>query len=278
MASTDRDVLVALYNATDGAKWKHKTNWNTSAELRLWHGIEVNGQGRVVGLRLPANNLRGYIPKELGFLIELKELWLGENLLSGLIPPELENLAALTHLHLEGSQLSGPIPEALGALTKLETLFLSQNRLTGSIPKELESLSELQQLHLGSNQLTGPIPEALGALTKLETLFLSQNQLTGSIPKELGGLSELRQLHLGSNQLTGETDPNRTIYYLHVPHLRTGGVHPWNHIEDNLKRPSILPVSWLSWSHSVSSLLKAPISFGMAPAQVAQRTEINGMR
>ncbi|CAN0571569.1 unnamed protein product, partial [Laminaria digitata] len=61
MASTDRDALVALYNATDGAHWKRKTNWNTSADLSQWHGIKVNGQGRVVELHLSDNNLRGIL-------------------------------------------------------------------------------------------------------------------------------------------------------------------------------------------------------------------------
>ncbi|CAN0446295.1 unnamed protein product [Laminaria digitata] len=61
MASTDRDALVALYNATDGANSKESTNWNKGADLSLWHGIKVNDQGRVVELHLPSNNLRGIL-------------------------------------------------------------------------------------------------------------------------------------------------------------------------------------------------------------------------
>ncbi|CAN0377589.1 unnamed protein product, partial [Laminaria digitata] len=61
MASTDRDALVALYNATDGANWKESTNWNKGANLSLWHGIKANDQGRVVELHLPSNNLRGIL-------------------------------------------------------------------------------------------------------------------------------------------------------------------------------------------------------------------------
>ncbi|CAN0431238.1 unnamed protein product, partial [Laminaria digitata] len=56
MASTERDALVALYNATDGANSKEPTNWNKGADLSLWHGIKVNDQGRVVELHLPSNN------------------------------------------------------------------------------------------------------------------------------------------------------------------------------------------------------------------------------
>lgn len=58
MVSTDRDVLVALFNATGGAHWKKNTNWYTGAPLSDWHGVEVF-QGRVVKLQLSRNNLEG---------------------------------------------------------------------------------------------------------------------------------------------------------------------------------------------------------------------------
>lgn len=61
MAQTDRKALVALYNATGGAKWRNKRNWNTSAALSQWYGVEVNSQGRVVELSLGRNNLQGII-------------------------------------------------------------------------------------------------------------------------------------------------------------------------------------------------------------------------
>ena len=59
MAPTDRDVLVALYNATDGPNWKQKTNWDTDAPLSDWYGVTANDQGRVVKLSLGGDNLRG---------------------------------------------------------------------------------------------------------------------------------------------------------------------------------------------------------------------------
>lgn len=59
MASTDRDALVALYNATEGGRWRRNKNWNTDAPLSEWHGVKVNDQGRVVELSLSRNNLQG---------------------------------------------------------------------------------------------------------------------------------------------------------------------------------------------------------------------------
>lgn len=59
MAQTDREALLALYLSTDGPNWSDKTNWGTDADLSDWHGVRVNDEGRVVGLRLSFNNLRG---------------------------------------------------------------------------------------------------------------------------------------------------------------------------------------------------------------------------
>lgn len=55
----DREVLVALYNATDGPNWKNSSGWSTNADLSDWYGVEVNSENRVVGLRLYSNNLQG---------------------------------------------------------------------------------------------------------------------------------------------------------------------------------------------------------------------------
>lgn len=62
MAQTDREALVALYNATGGPSWKQNRNWNTDADLSQWHGILTSNQGRVVRLALTSNNLQG-IPR-----------------------------------------------------------------------------------------------------------------------------------------------------------------------------------------------------------------------
>ncbi|CAN0059595.1 unnamed protein product, partial [Sphacelaria rigidula] len=59
MAQTDREALVALYNATGGPNWKNHRNWNTGADLSQRHGIKINDQRRVVDLNLYSNNLQG---------------------------------------------------------------------------------------------------------------------------------------------------------------------------------------------------------------------------
>ncbi|CAN0168804.1 unnamed protein product, partial [Ectocarpus sp. 13 AM-2016] len=79
MASTDRDSLLALFNATDGANWKNNNRWGTDADLSQWNGVGVNDQGRVVELDLRYNKLRGPIPPQLANLGALNLLDLSAN-------------------------------------------------------------------------------------------------------------------------------------------------------------------------------------------------------
>ncbi|CAB1108795.1 unnamed protein product [Ectocarpus sp. CCAP 1310/34] len=82
-ASTDRAALLALFIATNGPSWKKGTAWGTSAPLGEWYGVTVDDDGRV------------------------SQLELGDNGLSGALPPELARLTALTVLDLHGNKLSG---------------------------------------------------------------------------------------------------------------------------------------------------------------------------
>ena len=173
-AATDRAALGALYNATDGANWHDKDNWQSEAPMGEWYGVTTDSDGGVTHLILSNNELTGEIPTELG---------------------DLTNLAQLS---LSNNELTGEIPTELGDLTNLAQLSLFSNQLTGEIPVELGGLTNLEVLSLFSNQLTGEIPVELGGLTNLEVLYLSINQLTGEIPAELGGLTNLVGLSLSA--------------------------------------------------------------------------------
>ncbi len=179
----DRAALVALYESTGGGNWVNSANWLSDRPLDEWHGVGLNRDGKVVSIGLTRNGL------------------------SGPVPPEIAQLAALRGLYLRGNNLSGSLPPELGGLMDLEALALSENSLSGPIPPELGSLANLQHLGLEFNRLSGPIPRELGALTRLTGLVLVRNELTGSIPPELGNLARLTELHLGSNELTGPIPP-----------------------------------------------------------------------
>ncbi|CAN0466599.1 unnamed protein product [Ectocarpus sp. 12 AP-2014] len=134
MVLTDREVLVALYNATGGARWHRKENWNTDAALSQWQGVKVNRQGRVVEVSLPTNNLTGEIPKALADLVSLEGLDLHQNKFYGTIPAELGQLPRLKRLRLSNNDLSGKIPEEVKSMATLEQFDCSDNKLSGLLP------------------------------------------------------------------------------------------------------------------------------------------------
>ena len=139
-AFDDRATLMALYDSAGGANWLTNTNWNTSAALDTWYGVETDTDGRVTGLELRENNLVGQIPDELGDISELEYLDLRSNYLNGQIPSSLGNLNQLTFLSLHTNHLTGPIPEALGNLKNLEFVRFAGNSLTECVPEGLNYL------------------------------------------------------------------------------------------------------------------------------------------
>ncbi len=241
--ASERAALIALYNNTDGDRWRYNFGWKTPplhtdgfampGTEGSWYGITVladhvdmidmfndgsifgnNLTGRIPSelgnlsmltyLDLEINTLEGNIPPALGNLKNLTDLRLNRNHLVGSIPPELGNLSNLQYLDLGSNPLSGRIPTQLGLLNKLEYLSLNLNKLSGNIPSELGNLSSLRDISLSFSNLSGSIPPELGKLSKLRTLTMTRNQLSGTIPPELGKLSNLEFLDLSVNQLSGD--------------------------------------------------------------------------
>ncbi|MGB0383616.1 MAG: clostripain-related cysteine peptidase [Ardenticatenaceae bacterium] len=203
---TECEALVALYESTDGANWTDNSGWLNTTTPCGWYGLTCSG-GRISELSMHNNQLSGSIPPELGNLANLTHLNLRSNELSGSIPAELGNLANLTSLWLYNNQLSGSIPAQLGNLANLTSLWLYNNQLSGSIPPELGNLANLTNLALLGNLLSGSIPPELGNLANLTQLSVYNNQLSGPIPPELGNLANLTKLYLYRNQLSGTIPP-----------------------------------------------------------------------
>ena len=160
--------------------------WSDDAPVSEWKGVVVGGQpARVVALNLTTSGLTGVIPPELSELAELRLLHLYGNDLSGEIPPELGRLASLDTLDLGDNQLTGAIPPELGHLSRLVSLDLSANQLTGTVPVQLGDLNSLEWLVIPENKLAGNVDEVLERLPNLEYLSIYGNRLSGCIPIKL---------------------------------------------------------------------------------------------
>lgn len=71
----DSLILVALYNAADGANWQPR--WDLHKPVRTWHGVSVR-KGRVTALNLKGKGLKGLIAPVVQ-LARLTEIDLAEN-------------------------------------------------------------------------------------------------------------------------------------------------------------------------------------------------------
>lgn len=181
---TDRDVLIALYDATNGDNWTNNTNWCTNAPLSEWYGVTLDySQERVQYIHLSYNNLVGSIPEEIGNLTELYTLDLSGNTLTGEIPSSIGNMHILGYLYLNNNQLTGSIPQEIGNLSDLRACYIYENQLMGNIPSEFGNLINLEYCYLFGNQLTGEVPETLSRLTKLQAMDFSYNMLGGDVPE-----------------------------------------------------------------------------------------------
>ena len=198
--ATERQALIDLYNATNGASWTDNTGWNGAAGTECtWIGITCNvAQTAVIEITRSGKNLVGPLPPSLNQLTGLQYLVADGNRLTGSIPA-LTGMTALRGFNVSRNQLSGSIG-SLAGLTALEHFQASQNSLTGSIPA-LTGLAALRELHLDRNQLSGAIP-SLAGLGNLRLVSLYRNTLTGPIPA-LTGLAALTSFDVRSNQLTG---------------------------------------------------------------------------
>ena len=186
---TEREILEKIYYATNGPNWKRNDNWLSDKPLNEWYGTEVHeGSDEkfiIKVLDLYNNKLEGVLPKEIGKLTYLQELYLSSNKLEGVLPKEIGKLANLQKLFLSNNKLEGEIPKEIGKLTNLQDLCLDNNKLEGEIPKEIGNLTNLQELCLSYNNLEGEIPKEIGKLNNLQWLYLFNNKLEREIPKEV---------------------------------------------------------------------------------------------
>ncbi|KAM0066213.1 putative non-specific serine/threonine protein kinase [Helianthus debilis subsp. tardiflorus] len=135
---------------------------------------------------------------------QTRDLNLGNNHLSGVIPECWEKWPNLVLLNLENNNLSGEIPRTLSSMSSLQFLSMYGNIISGSLPSSLMTLSNLKILQLGRNKLVGNIPTSIGTkLTFLRILNLRSNNFNGTIPQELCYLSHIQILDLSRNNLFG---------------------------------------------------------------------------
>jgi hypothetical protein len=178
LATGDLKALLALRLAWNipPSFWNESQNPCGASGTAPWPGVlcsMVENERRVVSLSNPY-------------------LAFGEGrLLTGVLPPEIGNLTALTGIRLDGTRLTGRLPESLGRLQSLQNVSIAGAGLTGPLPAEIQDCRSLAELDLSENQLSGPISPRF-APPGLMMLDLGGNYLTGVVPEELAAVLALK--------------------------------------------------------------------------------------
>lgn len=188
----DQVALDSFYTATNGAIWINNTGWLTDCDPcgitsgTPWHGI-VCQNDRVTELNLVANGLTGMLPPEMDQLTSLERINFTSNNLTGSLPTELCTLP-LEYIAVFSNNMSGDVPPCIADILTLELISLASNSFTGALPLFDIDNTNLWNIRLYNNDFTGGIPPEYGDIPALTDVLLYNNQLTGCFDSNLSSL------------------------------------------------------------------------------------------
>ncbi|XP_027181836.1 LRR receptor-like serine/threonine-protein kinase GSO1 [Coffea eugenioides] len=163
---------------------------------------------------LENNKIEGSIPRDIGNLTALKELYLGVNNLI----VSIGNLSSsIEEIYAGGCKMKERIPKTVGNLSNLSVLGLQENPLPDS------NLTSLRYLYLASNRIASHVPDSLWSLKDLLGFILSSNFLTGSLPSEIGLLKVATWIDFSMNQFKNNI-PSRIGDLENLNHLSLGQI------------------------------------------------------
>ena len=124
---SERNALVAFYNATGGPNWTNSQNWNSTQAVSTWFGItvtNVSGQDRVTGIQLSENNILGSVGSTLNDLTFLTTINVANNDINGNL--DLTNLFRLSVLNVSDNNI-GSIQLNPSNVTDLGSAYTFKN-------------------------------------------------------------------------------------------------------------------------------------------------------
>eukprot|EP00548_Thalassiothrix_antarctica_P018990 CAMPEP_0194194394 /NCGR_PEP_ID=MMETSP0154-20130528/75561_1 /TAXON_ID=1049557 /ORGANISM="Thalassiothrix antarctica, Strain L6-D1" /LENGTH=571 /DNA_ID=CAMNT_0038918821 /DNA_START=212 /DNA_END=1927 /DNA_ORIENTATION=+ len=149
-------------------------------------------------------------------MLELEELDLSHNQLSGSISDEFFEYPNLSILDLSHNKLNGELPNRSQDNYNLKILALNDNHLTGSVKENIFKVKRLLHLNLAVNNFSGYIPGSIKRLTDLRYLSLSDNPLKhSSIPTEIAHLTKLEEVSFKRSNREGAIP----IFFSKFPNL-----------------------------------------------------------
>ncbi|KAM3744047.1 hypothetical protein ACB098_06G022300 [Castanea mollissima] len=231
-------------------------------------------------LRVENNRLYGSIPNSISNLVNLIEINLSSNDLSGIVEldkstnlEELETLDVSNNSRLLGiksnSNYTFPnlqelnlsscniteFPNFLKSSTLLKKLDLSNNRISSQIPEwTFEVLEKLLFLDLHANLLQGNL---LAVPSTMQVFVMSNNRLSGEIPSMICNASQLEILDISNNILSGKIPQclGNFGHSLSVMDLRMNNFH--GTIPDTFEKDNSLATIAFNGNHLEGKLPKS---------------------
>ena len=156
-------------------------------------------------LDLSENHITGSLPN-FSIFPSLKNLYLSENKLNGILPKSIGNLYNLELLSISSNNLQGVISDSFFSnFTKLWSLDLSSTSLSLKFSLDWVPLFQLDRIYLTSCNLGPTFPNWIQTQRKVSFLEISDANISDTIPaKWLEDLpSTLMDLNISSNQIDG---------------------------------------------------------------------------
>lgn len=154
LAREDCEVLVDLYNATDGDNWKDNTNWGDE-DLANWFGVKVRN-GKINEIVIPNNRLVGELPVSLSALPDLYVLDLAANLVRGNLSTFLSS--SVNQVYLNDTQVTGTL-DAVFANPSMRAIDFENAPITGIIPDFNFNNASLFHFNVSGTQVSGTLPD-----------------------------------------------------------------------------------------------------------------------
>ncbi|XP_050131229.1 receptor protein kinase TMK1-like isoform X4 [Malus sylvestris] len=134
------------------------------------------------------------------------KIQLGNQKLTGTLPPEIQKLSNLQQLEVQNNQLTGPFP-SLSGVQPLQVLLVHDNNISSFPSDFFTGLTSLDNINIDYNPFAAwQIPDILKDATQLKEFSATETNLTGRIPDifSSSNFPGLTDLHLAFNYLEGE--------------------------------------------------------------------------
>lgn len=115
----------------------------------------------VAGIDLNHGDIAGYLPEELGLLVDLALFHINSNRFCGTVPRKFKDMRLLFELDLSNNRFAGKFPQVVLKLPSLKFLDLRFNEFEGTVPKELFD-KDLDAIFINHNRFVFDLPENLG--------------------------------------------------------------------------------------------------------------------